>query len=57
MADKERSNKEKAENLKSILSGFGIHTNSELDSALSDALEAMTIGIMTEKPMKARNTA
>ncbi|SHO50158.1 hypothetical protein [Anaerocolumna xylanovorans] len=57
MADKERSNKEKAENLKAILSGFGIHTNSELDSALSDALEAMTIGIMTEKPMKVRNTA
>ena len=57
MAKKEMARKEQIENLKSILSGFNIHTNEELDSALSGALEAMTIGIMTEKPINVRNTA
>ncbi|MDD3477391.1 MAG: hypothetical protein PHP32_00745 [Candidatus Izemoplasmatales bacterium] len=49
--------KDQAENLKRILSGFGIHTNEELDSALSDALEAVTIGIMTEKSINVKSTA
>lgn len=42
----------KAERLKDILKGFGIRTNKDLDEALSGALGAMTIGIMTEKPVK-----
>ena len=42
----------KAESLKYILKGFGIRTNKDLDEALSGALGAMTIGIMTEKPAK-----
>lgn len=46
----------KVENLKSILKGFGITTSEELDDALSDALEAMTIGIMTDKAINI-NTA
>lgn len=42
----------KAERLKDILKGFGIRTNKDLDEALSGALGAMMIGIMTEKPAK-----
>ena len=42
----------KAEHLKDILKGFGIKTAKDLDEALSGALGAMTIGIMTEKPAK-----
>lgn len=57
MAKKESPKKEQIENLKSILSGFGIHTNEELDSALSDALKAVTIGIMTEKPINIKSMA
>ena len=41
-------NKSQAERLKDILKSFGINSNEELDSALSGALEAMTIGIMTD---------
>ena len=44
----ENSNKNQVENLKSILKGFGINTSEELDIALADALDAMTIRIMTE---------
>ena len=44
----ENSNKNQVENLKSILKGFGINTSEELDIALAEALDAMTIGIMTE---------
>lgn len=46
---------DKAENLKIILKGFGITTPAELDKALSDALGALTIGIMTESPAKANS--
>lgn len=46
----------KAERLKDILKGFGIKTTKDLDEALSGALGAMTIGIMTEKPVQ-RNSA
>lgn len=49
--------KNQAENLKNILRGFGINTAEELDKALSDALDAMTIGIMTEQPSKAEDIA
>lgn len=45
------------ENLKSILKGFGINTSEELDDALSDALGALTIGIMTDNMIGAKNTA
>ena len=47
---------DKAENLKKILKGFGINTTEELDAALSAALGALTIGIMTDVPVH-RNTA
>lgn len=47
-----RNQGDKAENLKTILKGFGITTPAELDKALSDALGALTIGIMTESPVK-----
>lgn len=45
------------DNLKSILKGFGINTSEELDSALSDALDALTIGIMTDRLAGAKHTA
>ena len=45
------------DNLKSILKGFGINTSEELDAALSDALNALTIGMMTDKMSGAKNTA
>lgn len=51
------NNKNKVENLKSILKGFGITTSEELDAALSDALEAMTLGIMTESIKLPENSA
>ncbi len=51
------SKKGQVENLKSILKEFGITTPQELDDALSDALAALTIGIMTEQPVKVENTA
>lgn len=44
-----------ADNLKKILKGFGITTPKELDEALSGALGALTIGIMTETPVKANS--
>ena len=50
-------NKNQVENLKSILKGFGITTSEELDVALSDALESMTIGIMTEAITASANSA
>ena len=50
-------NKNQVENLKSILKGFGITTSEELDVALSDALESMTIGIMTEAITASANLA
>jgi hypothetical protein len=46
-----------AENLKSILKDIGINTPEELDHALSDVLNALTIGIMTEHYAGAGNTA
>ena len=50
-------NKNQVENLKSILKGFGITTSEEMDVALSDALESMTIGIMTEAITASANSA
>ena len=44
----EENTQNKVENLKSILKGFGINTSEELDIALAEALDAMTLGIMTE---------
>lgn len=41
-------NKSQAERLKDILKSFGINSQEELDGALVGALEAMTIGIMTD---------
>ena len=41
-------NKSQAERLKDILKSFGINSQEELDGALAGALEAMTIGIMTD---------
>ena len=46
----------KAERLKDILKGFGIKTAKDLDEALSGALGAMTIGIMTDRPVQ-KNSA
>ena len=45
------------ENLKSILEGVGIKTSKELDAALSETLDALTIGIMTDCAIGARNSA
>lgn len=45
------------ENLKSILEGLGIKTSNELDAALSETLDALTIGIMTDHAIGARNSA
>lgn len=53
----DNGNKNKVENLKSILRGFGIATSEELDVALSEALESMTIGIMTEAITVPANSA
>lgn len=53
----DNGNKNQAENLKSILKGFGITTSEELDDALSDALESMTLGIMTEAIAAPANSA
>lgn len=50
-------NKRQAERLKDILKGFGINSSEELDSALSGALEAMTIGIMTDTITVPANSA
>lgn len=50
-------NKSQAERLKDILKSFGINSNEELDSALSGALEAMTIGIMTDTITVPANSA
>lgn len=49
--------KAKAENLKEILAGYGITTSKELDDALNEALNGLTIGIMTEHIEKVQNTA
>lgn len=46
----------KEERLKNILRGFEIKTNKDLDKALSSALGAMTIGIMTER-LEQKNSA
>ena len=51
------SKKDQAENLKRILRGLGITTPEELDKALSDALDSIAIGIMTEQLIKVKNTA
>ena len=53
----DNENKNQVENLKSILKGFGITTSEELDIALSDALESMTIGIMTDAIVAPANSA
>ena len=53
----DNGNKNQIENLKSILKGFGITTSEELDDALSDALESMTLGIMTEAITAPANSA
>lgn len=53
----DNGNKNQVENLKSILKGFGITTSEELDDALSDTLESMTLGIMTEAIAAPANSA
>ena len=53
----DNGNKNQVENLKSILKGFGINTSEELDDALSDALESLTLGIMTEAIAAPANSA
>ena len=45
------------DNLKNILEGFGIKTSKELDAALSETLDALTIGIMTDRTIGERNSA
>ena len=50
-------NKSQAERLKDILKSFGINSQEELDGALTGALEAMTIGIMTETITVPANSA
>ena len=50
-------NKSQAERLKDILKSFRINSNEELDSALSGALETMTIGIMTDTITVPANSA
>lgn len=50
-------NKNQAEHLKSILKELGITTAEELDKALLDALDNMTIGIMTEAITVQANSA
>lgn len=50
-------NKSQAERLKDILKSFGINSQEELDGALVGALEAMTIGIMTDTITVPANSA
>ena len=50
-------NKSQAERLKDILKSFGINSQEELDGSLSGALEAMTIGIMTDTITVPANSA
>lgn len=50
-------NKSQAERLKDILKSFGINSQEELDGALAGALEAMTIGIMTDTITVPANSA
>lgn len=50
-------NKSQAERLKGILKSFGINSQEELDGALAGALEAMTIGIMTDTITVPANSA
>lgn len=50
-------NKSQAERLKYILKSFGINSQEELDDALAGALEAMTIGIMTDTITVPANSA
>ena len=50
-------NKSQAERLKDILKTFGINSQEELDGALTGALEAMTIGIMTDTITVPANSA
>ena len=50
-------NKSQAERLKDILKSFGINSQEELDAALTGALEAMTIGIMTDTITVPANSA
>ena len=50
-------NKSQAERLKDILKSFGINSQDELDVALAGALEAMTIGIMTDTIIVPANSA
>ena len=42
-------NKDQAERLRKTLKRFGINTEEELDRALDEALDALTIGIMTDE--------
>lgn len=57
MGKANEGNNGQVDNLKSILKGFGISTSEELDAALSDALDALTLGIMTDRMIGAKNTA
>ena len=51
MAKRENQQQAQAERLKEILKGFGIRTQKDLDEALPKALDALTIGIMTNAPI------
>ena len=54
---KRKEKKNQVENLKSMLKNYGITTSEELDTALSDTLESMTLGIMTETLRAPANSA
>lgn len=47
--DPDIGNKDQAERLRKTLKSFGINTEEELDRALDEALDALTIGIMTDE--------
>lgn len=48
---------DQVDRLKMMLEGFGIKTAKDLDAALSDTLGDLTIGIMTDRTLEAKNSA
>ena len=48
---------DQVDRLKMMLEGFGIKTVKDLDAALSDTLDDLTIGIMTDRTLEAKNSA
>ena len=53
----DNGNKNQMENLKVMLKDLGITTAEELDRALAEALDSMTLGIMTDTIVAPANTA